>query len=62
MRALRQAGFELHHVTGSHHVFKHAVTSRRVTVPYHNKDLKRGTLLSIIEQAGFNTDEFLELL
>jgi predicted RNA binding protein YcfA (HicA-like mRNA interferase family) len=31
-------------------------------VPYHNKDLKRRTLASIIEQAGLTTDEFADLL
>ena len=34
----------------------------RVTLPWHNKDLKRGTLASIIDQAGYTTDEFAELL
>jgi hypothetical protein len=34
----------------------------RVTVPYHNKDLKPGTLASIITQAGLTVEEFLELL
>jgi predicted RNA binding protein YcfA (HicA-like mRNA interferase family) len=34
----------------------------RVTLHWHNKDLKRGTLRSVIEQAGFTTDEFAELL
>jgi predicted RNA binding protein YcfA (HicA-like mRNA interferase family) len=62
MRALRRAGFELHHVRGSHYVFKHAQSGRRVIVPHHNKDLKKGTLASIIEQAGTPTTEFLKLL
>lgn len=34
----------------------------RVTVPYHNRDLKRGTLQSIVKQAGFTNEEFLKLL
>jgi predicted RNA binding protein YcfA (HicA-like mRNA interferase family) len=34
----------------------------RVTVPYHNKDLKRGTLAAIIAHAGLSTDKFVELL
>jgi len=34
----------------------------RVTVPIHNKDLKRRTLASIIEQAGLTADEFADLL
>jgi predicted RNA binding protein YcfA (HicA-like mRNA interferase family) len=33
-----------------------------VTVPYHNRDLKRGTVAAIINQAGLSTEEFIELL
>ncbi len=34
----------------------------RVTVPYHNKDLKPGTVASIIVQAGLTVEEFVSLL
>jgi hypothetical protein len=44
------------------YLFKHAQSGRRVIVPHHNKDLKKGTLASIIEQAGTSTTEFLQLL
>jgi predicted RNA binding protein YcfA (HicA-like mRNA interferase family) len=33
-----------------------------VTVPYHNKELKRRTLGSILDQAGLSDEEFAELL
>jgi predicted RNA binding protein YcfA (HicA-like mRNA interferase family) len=33
-----------------------------VTVPFHRKDLKRGTLKSILEQAGLSIEEFIRLL
>jgi predicted RNA binding protein YcfA (HicA-like mRNA interferase family) len=60
LRALERAGFALHHVSGSHYVLKHSQkTHLRVTLPWHNKDLRRGTLRSIIEQAGFTVSEFL---
>jgi len=50
LRALQRAGFFIHHATGGHYVLKHPDKSAlRVTVPYHNKDLKRRTLESIIE-------------
>jgi len=63
LRALGRAGFFIHHTSGSHHVLKHpAKPHLRVTVPFHNKDLKRRTLASIIEQAGLTTDEFRDLL
>lgn len=62
-RALTRAGFYLHHTTGSHYYLKHPDKPMlRVTLPWHNRDLKRGTLQSIIEQAGFTADEFVELL
>lgn len=63
LRALARAGFFIHHASGSHHVLKHpGKTHLRVTVPFHNKDLKRRTLASIIEQAGLTTEEFVELV
>jgi predicted RNA binding protein YcfA (HicA-like mRNA interferase family) len=63
LRALERAGFFVHHVTGSHYYLKHpAKPGARVTLPWHNRDLKRGTLASIIEQAGYTTAEFAKLL
>jgi predicted RNA binding protein YcfA (HicA-like mRNA interferase family) len=63
LRALKGAGFYLHHATGSHYFLKHPERpGLRVTLPWHNKDLKRGTLASIIDQAGYTTAEFVELL
>jgi predicted RNA binding protein YcfA (HicA-like mRNA interferase family) len=63
LQALRRAGFFVHHVSGSHYVLKHPDNpARRVTLPFHARDLKRGTLLSIIEEAGLTTDAFMDLL
>jgi predicted RNA binding protein YcfA (HicA-like mRNA interferase family) len=63
LRALTKAGFFNHHVSGSHYILKHPhKPGLRVTLPWHNSDLKRRTLTSIIEQAGFTTEEFLDLL
>ena len=58
--ALQRAGFIIHHTTGSHYVLKKE--NFRVTVAYHNKNLKRGTLASIIRQAGLTAEQFGELL
>ena len=49
---LKHNGFQLDHTTGSHYVFYHPETKKRVTVAYHNKDIPMGTLLSILKQAG----------
>jgi len=63
IRALQRAGFFIHHTTGGHYVLKRPDNpALRVTVPYHNKDLKRRTLESIMDQAGMTAEEFLRLL
>ena len=33
-----------------------------ITVPKHNRDMKKGTLAQILRNDGVSTDEFLELL
>ena len=60
IRALKQNGFVIDHTTGSHYVLMKG--KLRVIVPYHNKDLKPGTLASIIAQVGLTIEEFVELL
>jgi predicted RNA binding protein YcfA (HicA-like mRNA interferase family) len=60
IKALERNGFYIHRVTGSHYILKRG--NLRLTVPYHNKDLKPGTLVSIIKQAGLTVEEFLDLL
>lgn len=53
----------MHHTAGGHYVLKHPDKPwLRVTVPYHNKDLKRRTLESIVKQAGLTSDEFRTFL
>ena len=60
IRALLRNGFVIDHTTGSHYVLIRETL--RVTIPYHNRDLKRGTLASIIAQAGLTVEEFVDLL
>ena len=63
LRALQRAGFVVHHTSGSHYILKHPdKPGTRVTLPYHNRDLKRRTLESILEQAGLTHVEFRGLL
>ena len=60
--ALERSGFVVIRVRGSHYHLFNAATGRRVTVPYHNRDLTRATLSAILHQAGLTPQEFLELL
>ena len=63
LKALQRAGFYIHHTKGSHNFLRHpSKPDILVTVAMHSNDLKRKTLVSIIRQAGFSVEEFLELL
>jgi predicted RNA binding protein YcfA (HicA-like mRNA interferase family) len=57
IKVLLENGFELDHSKGSHRVYRNATTGKRVTVPYHKKDLPKGTLLAILRQAGLSRED-----
>jgi predicted RNA binding protein YcfA (HicA-like mRNA interferase family) len=63
IRALERAGFVVARTSGSHCRLIHASdAARKVTVPVHSGDLKRGTLRAIIAQAGLTVAAFIALL
>ncbi|MEO8668045.1 MAG: type II toxin-antitoxin system HicA family toxin [Bauldia sp.] len=62
VRALERAGFSVVRIRGSHYQMLKPETGKRVTVPFHGRDLSRGMLNAIIHQAGLTVDEFGELL
>ena len=64
IQALTRAGFVVNRTVGSHHVLVYPKDpTRTVTVPVHaGRDLKPGTLRSIIRQTGLTVEEFTELL
>lgn len=62
MMAFRKTGYDFDHQTGSHLIFRHLnPPHRRLSVPDH-KVLAKGTLRSLIRQAGLNVEEFQRLL
>jgi len=62
IKALQKAGYYIDRQKGSHVTLMRDDPKGRVTVPDHTGDLARGTLRSIIRQAGLTVDEFVELL
>ena len=59
---LEKHGFVLDHVSGSHFIYYHPTSKRRAVVPKHNRDLPKGTLLSILREAGFTRDDLIDFL
>ena len=64
LRALQSAGFSIVRTSGSHYRLVHDTdASRQATISTHKgRDLARGTLRAIIDQAGLTVDEFTDLL
>jgi predicted RNA binding protein YcfA (HicA-like mRNA interferase family) len=59
--ALLKKGFQFKRQNGSHIILRRDEPYAQVVVPDH-KALDRGTLRSILRQAGMSTDEFIALL
>jgi predicted RNA binding protein YcfA (HicA-like mRNA interferase family) len=63
IQALERSGFVVAKQRGSH-VFLNRLNdpSKIIAVPFHNKDLKKGTLKSILRQAGLEIDDLIDML
>ncbi len=62
IRILLKKGFELDRSKGSHKIYIHKTSGQRVVVPMHKKDLPKGTLFSILNQADISKDELEDLM
>lgn len=62
IKILSKLGFKLDHSTGSHFIFYHSIAKRRAVVPRHTKELPKGTLMSILREAGITKEEISEAL
>jgi len=60
-RVLQRVGFVLRRQAGSHMILRREIPYARVTVPDH-KQLRLGTLKSILNEAGLTVEQLLELL
>ena len=59
IRFLELHGFVLDHTSGSHLIFYNSTSMRRAVVPRHNRDIPKGTLLSLLREAGFTRDQIV---
>jgi len=57
---LKRKDFYLKRSKGSHQIFYNPETKRLVVVPFHKKELLKGTLLEILKQAGISREEITE--
>ncbi len=59
VKKFQKFGFIKHHQVGSHLTMKHPETMQRVVIPMHLKDIKKGTLSSILREAGIEKKDFI---
>ena len=61
-KKLKKIGYFIDHQTGSHIILRNDnPPHRRLTIPDH-KEIAKGTLRSIIRQAGLTVEEFKKLM
>ena len=59
IKKLKKLGFELDHTTGSHYIFRNSDNGKRAVVPYHIKNLPKGTFLAILREAGLDKSDII---
>ena len=63
IKALKSINFQITRQSGSHIILVKFVNNKKLTVVVpHHPELAKGTLLSIISQAGLTKEEFIRLL
>jgi len=62
VKALSKIGFKHMRTRGSHAILNKETDKGKITIPVPlHKELAKGTLKSIIKQAGLSLEDFLEL-
>lgn len=60
IKLLKQNGYILKRSKGSHQLFYNSATNKTVIVPFHGgRDMKKGTFLAILKQAGIDAKDVL---
>lgn len=62
VRILERHSYTPHRQKGSHLILIQANSTKQITVPMHARDLRKGTLRSIIRQLGITVDEFVQMM
>ncbi|OGE64211.1 hypothetical protein A3I48_03230 [Candidatus Daviesbacteria bacterium RIFCSPLOWO2_02_FULL_36_7] len=62
IKALKKKGFAVDHISGSHYVMYNADKTLRAVIAYHNKPIKRKTIMSILKSANITVEELRKLL
>ena len=62
IKAFENMGYKVVRHHGSHTIMARALSAHQPTIPFHSRDLPKGTLRAIIRQSGLTVEEFIEFL
>ena len=62
IKALQGAHFYISRITGSHYIMYRDQDNKVTSVPYHSKDIPKGTLHGILKDAGISPEDLIKLL
>lgn len=62
IKALKKKGFAIDHISGSHYVMYNTDKTLRSVIVYHNKPIKRKTIMNILKSANISIEELKKLL
>lgn len=49
---IKKDGWYIYKIVGGHYQYKHSTKKGKITIPKHCKELKKGTVNSVLKQAG----------
>jgi len=61
IKALRRIGYYVDHQRGSH-IFMHNISENKSVIVPNHKEIKKGTLNSIMKKVGINIDQLKGLI
>ncbi len=61
VKRFQKLGFVKDRQTGSHVILYHPKNKQRAVIPFHVKDLKKGTLKTILNQTGVSVEDFIKV-
>jgi predicted RNA binding protein YcfA (HicA-like mRNA interferase family) len=60
VRKLRKLGWLFdRHCAGSHELWRHTQSGRKIVIPHHAREMAEGTLRAILREAGISIEDFL---
>jgi len=57
IKKVEKLGFVLQRTTGSHMIYRNPESGLRANIPFHLREIPRGTLLSILRESRISKDE-----